>query len=440
LRTLLAFGFSNATCWMIALGTPMVLLAGELGASTVVVGLAYATVFLLLPVQILATVTLPRFGFKRQMMFGWAVRSFFLLIPLGLVIFRPSTNAAWPVAALLFSVLGFALFRSIGSCAVMPWVYHLVPEQIRGRYFTTDQSLAGMAGVVTLLTCAALFQWLPVYQAFAWQYSLAIAGSILSLWLLSTLPDAPRPEGTSIGEIVRETPRWCLRASPFRSYLLFMLVANLFMTAFPPFITYYLKVGYGLESSRILAYTALQYVGAISGALLVRAQVDRMGVKPFYRLALTGQAILMCFWIAHLRHVAWTGSLVPVSYFLAGASLSWWNAAHLKYLPRVCPPESRALAISIHGSVVGVLAGLAPILWGILLKREGEQAGMHEERFAIYLALTAAVQVGLIVFVPRLTSEGRETPEHSSAGHLVRSFRYIGSLINPLDIKRRKDR
>ncbi|HKJ90244.1 MAG TPA: hypothetical protein VJ960_03870, partial [Oceanipulchritudo sp.] len=39
---LLKFGFFNATTWMIALGTPLVLLAGQLGASSFEVGLAYA--------------------------------------------------------------------------------------------------------------------------------------------------------------------------------------------------------------------------------------------------------------------------------------------------------------------------------------------------------------------------------------------------------------
>lgn len=440
LRSLLAFSFTNATCWLIALGTPMVLLAGELGASTVAVGFAYAAVFLLLPVQILATATLPRFGFKRQMIFGWAMRSLFLLFPLGLALGRPAAGQTWPVALLLVGVIGFALFRSLGSCAVMPWIYHLVPEGIRGRYFTTDQSLSGLAGVVTLLFCAALFQWLPPFEAFAWQYGFALVGSVLSVALLFTLPDAPRPARTSIRAIVEETPRWCLRPSEFRRYLGFMIAAHVFMAAFPPFIAYYLKVEVGLPSSRILVYTAFQYVGAITGALIVRSFVDRLGVKPFYRLALAGQILLMGFWIGHVHHLGGTEPLVPASYFLGGATLAWWNAAHLKYLPRVCPEESRALALSIHGSVVGLLAGLAPILWGLLLKESDPVGGMREGRFAIYLAATAGVQAVLFLIVPRLTSEGRETPAQPAFGQLVRSFRYMGSLINPLEVKRRRER
>jgi len=437
LRTLLSFSFANATCLMISLGTPMVLLAGELGASTVVVGFAYAAVFLLLPLQVLATAGLPRFGFKRQMIFGWSGRALFLFIPLGLAFWQPPSGHAGAIAALLTSVIGFALFRSLGSCAVMPWIYHLVPESIRGRYFATDQVLTGLAGVITLLFCAGLFAILPVFTAFAWQYSLALVGSAAAVALLATLPDAPRPTSTSIGEILRATPQWCFRPSQFRRYLGFMLAANLVMTAFPPFIAYYLKVEVGLPTERILLYTALQYVGAITGALIVRGQIDRRGVKPFFRLGLLGQMLLMGYWVGHVHGGALTVTLVPAGYFLFGASVAWWNAAHLKYLPRVCPEEDRALALAIHGSVVGVLGGLAPILWGLVLKETGAEAGMHLDRFSGYLGVTVIVQALLLLSVARLTSEGRELAPVASFGQLARSFRYLGSLINPLDVKRR---
>jgi MFS family permease len=435
LRTLLAFSFTNATCWMIALGTPMVLLAGEIGASTVAVGFAYSAVFLLLPVQIIATAYLPRFGFKRQMIFGWTTRSVFLFIPLALAFWPPAVGQTWAIFALLGSVIGFALFRSLGSCAVMPWIYHLVPDEIRGRYFSTDQTLTGVAGVVTLLLCAGLFAVLPVFSAFAWQYTFALLGSALSVALLTSLPDAPKPAATSVGAIARETPAWCFRPSTFRTYLGFMLAANLVMTAFPPFLAYYLKVEVGLSSQKILLFTALQYVGAIGGSLIVRRHVDRLGVKPFFRLGLGGQMVLMVFWFGHLESVPVALALVPMAYLLFGMAIAWWNAAHLKYLPRVCPEENRALAISIHTSVVGILGGLSPILWGLVLRHADGEPGMHLDRFEAYLALSFLIHGMLLFLVPRLTSEGRGLASIPTFGQLGRSFRYLGSLINPLEIR-----
>ena len=88
-RSGLLFGFFNALVWQIAIGTPMVLFAERLGASSLQVGLAYSFVFLLTPLQVLATALLPRYGIKRLTMRGWAARSLFLVCPLGLALLAP---------------------------------------------------------------------------------------------------------------------------------------------------------------------------------------------------------------------------------------------------------------------------------------------------------------------------------------------------------------
>lgn len=428
--TLLAFGFTNAMTWMIALGTPMVLLAGQLGASTVEVGLAFAGVFLMLPMQILATVGLPRFGYKKQMIFAWSVRSIFLLIPLGLAIARPEEPAHWMVYAMVGSVLAFAFFRSLGSCAVMPWVYSHVPDSIRGRYFATDQVLSGASGVFTLLLCSTLFALLPDYDAFAWEYGFALIGSILSVVLLSKVPDVEPPKATSVPEIIRETPQWCTRPGGFRQYLGFMITASLVGTSFQPFIAYYLQVEIHLSPEKILFYAAIQFVGSISGALFLRPRIDKMGVKPAFRISLGIQILLMGYWIALIAGLSQLLVVVPLGYFLFGFATAHWTSANLKYLPRICPEEKRALTVSIHSSVVGVIGGIAPICWGFLLREPGDAAGVRTPQMIAYLATTATIQTGLAFYVSRLTSKGRHLPPIFAESPLLRPFRNLATLVN----------
>ena len=146
-KNLLKFSFFNATTWMIALGTPLVLLAGQLGASSFEVGLIYSFVFLLLPVQILATSTLPRFGYRKQIIFAWLTRGVFLAIPVFLAFLAPEEPRRWMVYALILSAFGFSLFRTLGSCAIMPLLYAKLPEEVRGRYFSTDQAVMGIGAL-----------------------------------------------------------------------------------------------------------------------------------------------------------------------------------------------------------------------------------------------------------------------------------------------------
>ena len=220
----LAFAFFNAPTWQIGLGTPMVLFAEQLGASPAQVGLAYAWVFVLTPVQIFATALLPRFGFKRVMLGGWRMRSFFLVVPMALAMLAAAWGPrTWMVQLLVWSVFFFCLFRAVGASASTPWLYAIVPAAVRGRYFASDQYLAGVASVLTLLVCAALFAFLPVFPALLLQYGIAVLGSLLSYRALNQLPDAPRPRPVSLMDVARATPQHLLTRSTFRAYLLLAL-------------------------------------------------------------------------------------------------------------------------------------------------------------------------------------------------------------------------
>jgi MFS family permease len=431
--TMLLFAFFNATTWMVALGTPMVLLAGELGASSFQVGLAYSFVFILLPIQILATYTLPRFGYKRQAIFGWGSRGLFLFIPLFLAWLAPAHPEPWMVHLLIASVLLFALFRSTGSCALMPLFYHNLAEDNRGRYFSTDQSVTALSGIFTLLLGAALFKWLPVYDAFLVQYMYAILGTGLSVWFLARIPDAPRPEITRLAEIIQESPRVCIRPSPFRQYLWFMIFNGLISTAFVPLTTYYLKVELMMASERIMLLTAIQYAGAILGTMMMRNRIDHIGAKAVFRISIAAGAAISLYWIALIHNFPGARMLLPVAFFGFGLSISNWVVASLKYLPSVCSQQRQALHVSIHGALVGLVGGMAPILWGFIVRPNDGGAGVNIHAFTLYFCALILVQVGIFFYVPRLTPQYRGREALQLASSILRPFRYMSQLIHLQD-------
>jgi MFS family permease len=432
---LLRFGFFNATTWMIGLGTPLVLLAGQLGASSLEVGIIYAFVFLLLPLQILATSTLPRFGYKRQLMAAWGARGLFLLFPLWLAFLAPEEPARWMVYLLIGSTFCFALFRALGSCAVMPLVYAILPERIRGRYFSTDQAVTGISGILTLVLCSLLFRFLPIYDAFFWQYTYAVVGVFLTLYYLGKVKDPPPPEETSLREITTETPRVCISPSPFRQYLLFMLTSAAVGTAFVPLQAYYLKVEANLGIDRILFYTAIQYMGAILGTLIIRNRIDRVGVKPVFRFALLTGACIATYWFFLITGTEWLLGFLPLAYFAFGIQSSQWITAHLKYMPRVCDDRKQALHVSVHSSVIGIIGGLAPIFWGFMVKLPSSNPGVRLDLFAVYFLCLLAVHLTLFFYTGKLTSQYRERPPLLAGGTLLRPMRFMGTLINAIPSK-----
>src|SRR5690554_4619444 len=112
-RSGLCFSMSNAVTWVITLGSPMVLLLQALGATTFQVGLTYSFVFLLLPIQVVATALLPILGYRRQLMLAWGTRTVFLAIPIALAILAPDNPPRWMPGLVVFSMFAFSFFRAI---------------------------------------------------------------------------------------------------------------------------------------------------------------------------------------------------------------------------------------------------------------------------------------------------------------------------------------
>ena len=435
----LSFAFFNALTWQIGIGTPMVLFAEQLGASPAQVGLAYAWVFVLTPVQILSTALLPRFGFKRVMLGGWRMRSVFLAVPMVMAVIAgvwgPRT---WMVQALVWSVFLFCFFRAIGVSAITPWLYAIVPSSVRGRYFASDQYLAGIAGVLTLLVCAGLFALLPVYPALLLQYGIAVAGSLLSYGALRQLPDAPRPAPISLAEVARATPRHLLTPSPFRRYLGLALWFSVITTPIAPFGAYYLKVGPGLSLSAIMLFEVVRYLGVILAAWVLARRIDATGARPFMLLGLAIYVLVAGFWWFYLRMPGAGVAGVFGSYFLVGVATSCWGIASLNYLPKVVSEVERPLMVSIHGAVTSLCGGLAPIVWGLFLRSESAAgAGLDVSVFGWFF-VSGFVSACAISWLAARLPEDRSAPvEPLMIGNAVlRPMRAMTYLVNLVDVGR----
>ncbi len=430
--TILGFSFFNATTWMIALGTPLVLLAGELGASSFEVGLLYSFFFLLLPIQVLATWFLPVLGYKVQVVIGWSLRGAFLVIPFWLALLSPVEPERWMVFALLVSSFFFALFRAIGSCGIMPWLYGIIPDELRGKYFATDQILTGIAGLLTLVLSAAAFAFMPIFEAFAWQYGYAMAGSMIAVGFLMRMPGIDSPRKTSVGRIFSKTPQLCLQAGSFRRYLWFMIASNLVVTGLVPFKAYYLSVEVGLNSQTVLIYTAFQYAGAIVGSQIMRRRIDLWGAGPVFRVAILLKMMVLLFWLIMVSGQHYLSTWLPLVYMVFGMATSNWAIANLKYLPSVCETEERALSVSVHSSVVGVLGGIAPMIWGLFIRQSDGAPGVQSGAFAIYFVVALCIYAGLFCCVALLPRERKGVEPLQNAHFLLRPMRYISHLISPI--------
>lgn len=441
-RAGLVFAFFNALSWQIGIGTPMVLFAEQLGATTFQVGLAYSFVFVLTPVQILSTALLPRYGFKAVMLGGWRTRSFFLGVPMVLAVLALRGEQPWMVHALVWSVFFFCLFRSIGAASGVSWFYAILPEQVRGRYFASDQFASAVASVGTLLACAALFALLPVYWALLAQYLIAVTGSTISYFSLKQLPDAERPVSISLRTVVRDTPRLLFAKSIFRRYVWLAVACAVIATPIPPFAAYYLKVGALLSTAQIMVFEVCRYAGVMVAAWVIRRRIDVTGARPFFLLALGLYVTVGIYWWAYLQSGLGGIPGIMGSYFLLGLGAATWTVASLNYLPKILEGAERTLAVAVQGAVTALAGGLSPILWGILLKSDdGASRSLDVGVFQWFFVSVVVGGVILSSLVARLPEEKGHPVDPIVIGNaILRPFRAMTYLVNLVEpIPRRKD-
>lgn len=429
----LHFAFFNALNWQVATGTPSVLFMAYLGADSFQTGLVYGWTLLLTPVQVFATLLLPRMGFKRLTLAGWGARSWFLIVPLALTLLAPGDGTAvpWMIAAMVVAMFFYSLSRSIGAAAITTWLQALVPEQIRGRYWASDQIMAGIAAVGTLVVTAALFAVLPAKWAFFAQYAISITGAFFALRCLRTLPDIEHPTVMSLAKIRADTPRHLFAPGAFRTYLWLAIAYYVIITPLSPFGAYYLKAAGGLTVSAIMGYTMLQYCGTIAGNWFMRSRIDRTGAKPFFRGSFFVFAIIAAGWLACLRWPGVTAWAMPGLYFLLGIASGVFTAANVSYLAKILPEHDRALPVSLHGALTAFLGGVSPAVWGLFLKGDdAASAAVSPVAMQVFFVVTLVGALGLMLAANRMEERAGHVDPLLEGSWLLRPFRAMTFLIN----------
>ena len=423
------FSFANAFVWMIGMGTPMILMAEHLGAEASEVGLLYSAVFLFLPLQVFSTALLPYLGFRRQLRGAWFLRTLCLLVPLGIALAAPATPARAALGWFVAAVFAFCFFRATGACALLPWLFAILPSGLRGRYFGTDSVVVGIAGIATLLLGSALVGFLPPFSAFGWIFGAAIAASLISLWFLGRLPEGGRPEPIHPLRLVRRAVQLCTRPSHYRRFLWFQLVYATVGFAFIPFSTYYLKTSLGYSQSMVLGFSALQFTGVSAAGMVLRVWVDRVGAKPFFLLSHVATLLFLCYWLCLVGYPGVFAPFLAPIFVLVGLAQAMFMTATNKYIPQICRSREMALSASILGALVGFSGGVAATVWGFVLK-DGATGLIVPERFIGYFVLAAAVQGFLLAAYLRL-KDRRPGPEALPAtGLWVRPFRFLVGVVS----------
>ena len=419
-----AFLFSafNALSFQIVLGSPMILYAKSLEASATVLGIIAGMMPLLVIFQIPAASHINRIGYRRFVLAGWSTRVLFIfamaLVPLaGLFL-----NQANRLALLLVLLFGFNLSRGISSCAWLPWITLLVPENLRGRYLARDAAVQNLASFVTFLVSGAVLSGASHPWQFAALFAFSAAMGAVSLLFLKRIPDVPTPTDNT-PKSAAAVPWFAMAAyPPFKKLLLTVVAWSVAYGGITTFTVAFLKAHTGMTEGEILLVSSVAFLGGVGSLGLMAHRFDRVGSKPVLGVACVGWLLVLAGWVA-LAGGALPARLALVLglQFFNGLLAALATMANNRLAMAIVPAMGRNHFFALYSVVSNVTLGLAPIAWGVLIDAVGahhpQWAGLDWNRFTVFFAAAA-----LVYALTFLLSRRLDEPKAASLEELLREI------------------
>ncbi len=389
------FSAFNALSFQIVLGSPMILYAKTLDANATVLGIIAGMMPLMVIFQIPAAQYINRIGYKRFVLAGWGTRTLFTC---GMVLVPMATgwlSQASQLVLLLSLLFGFNLVRGISSCAWLPWITHLIPENIRGRYVSGDAAMANLGSFLTIIIAAFCLGKTPHPWQFAAIFGFSAAMGMLSLMFLNRVPDVP------ISEEIRSSNQpvpWLeiLQHTAFQKLLRLVMVWSLAYGGFTTFTVAFLKTETGLPEAQILFVTSITFLGGLSSLWLLGHRLDHVGSKPIISLSLLLWLVILTGWLALAGGLltAHLPLIIALQFFM-GLFATLVGMANSRLAMATIPPMGRNHFFVLYSVFASVSLGLAPIIWGLVLDLIGDwQAhylGINWNHYTIFFALVMLV-------------------------------------------------
>jgi len=375
---------------------------------------------------LLAIVSAPfaaRNGLKKTYITFWGLRKFataaIILTPW--VLNRWNTDAATLYVAIC--VLIFAVCRSLGETAFLPWTQEIVPDNIRGRFTALNNAVCNIFSIATVVAAGFYIRSEAGLTEFMVLMGVGVVFGFVCVWLAVFVPGgAPiRASASGVGRI-REMGE-PLRDPVFRSYLFGVGLLAL-AGGVATFLPLFLKEVLGVAPGFILFVTVAGTTGALSSSYFWGWAVDRYGAKPVVTWSLIVASLVPLLWMMIPAGTASTGLMALALMFAASAFQSGWSCADSRMLfVDIVPPTKGTHYLAVYYAWLGLFGGLGPLLAGQVTQMAGNT---HSQFYLLGISsytpffLAACVLTASAVWVLRRIVGSGETSAMKFAGLFVR--------------------
>lgn len=275
--------------------------------------------------------------------------------------------ASWSKpAALYFGMFCITWFYFGAGLSMVAWqdmIAKLFPTKTRGRFMGTTYFIGTGIGVVGAVGASWVLENYPFPTNFMISFGLA-AVFILFSWVSLAMTKEPPDPPNSINS--NKTVDWARIAQVFREdvnyrkYIISTIITNLGTMAVG-FLTVFTLAKWQVSNSQVGLFTTYMLGGQAVGFLVFGWFADRFGHKLSLEVNfLLNAASLLIAVLARSPQVFYAVFAIQGIY-LGASFLSGTNIIF-----EFCEPEVRPTYIGLSNTVIGIIAGVAPLLGGLL--------------------------------------------------------------------------
>jgi len=288
-----------------------------------------------------------------------------MLLLLALVpLFQLPPALAILVITLLNGVRAFMANFSNPAWTVM--VAEIVPDFMRGRYFSTRNLTMGIA----TLTFSAAAGWIirtgnqwqsDPYLGFQLSFLLAFLFGMVSTWQFAHLRE-PRTRGLTDLAHQPGSLRDAIRSSPgYLGFVISGFIWNFALQIAAPFFNVYLVSHLGANAGTVGLMASISSLAALAGQLIFGKVLDRHGAGWLQLMAGLPIVFLPVMWVFYTA--PWQ---VGLNNLVGGFMWAGFNLANFNLLLQVTPNTGRARAVALYQTGVFASAFLGPLVGGYL--------------------------------------------------------------------------
>lgn len=370
LRYILYDGMMSQAMVSLSAGAFMIAFALLLGASNSVIGLLVAAPFLGNIFRIPGVLVVEKVRRRRFISFLASLVSRAWLPVFALI---PLLFATLGLSLLIVGIFLSGAIAAFSNSAWSSWMRDLVPDEIRGRFFSRRLVLSfALAMPLSLAAGRFIDFWkaqFPAQAALGYSilFLVAFGFGTAGVLALRATPEPPmgKPSGkVSFGEIMRSP----FKDENFKKMLGFTTVwALAFNFAIPFFVVYMLK-RIGLSLTMVILFSVISQLFNILFLQIWGPLTDKFSNKSVMQVSgglFLISVIIWPFTTLPEVHVA-TLPLLGLIHMLLGIAMAGVSIASFNIAFKLAPPGDATKYLAVNGALVSLGMGVGPILGGLL--------------------------------------------------------------------------